>query len=51
MPPPPPSARGNTLTGISAEDLLGDEGRRVLAEMRRREALASALRPAPAAVE
>jgi hypothetical protein len=26
------------LTGISAEDLLGDEGRRVLAEMRRREA-------------
>jgi hypothetical protein len=38
MPPPPPSARGNTLTGISAEDLLGDEGRRVLADMRRREA-------------
>lgn len=41
-PPPPPSARGNTLAGVSAEDLLGDEGRRVLEDMRRREAEARA---------
>lgn len=40
--PPPPSARGNTLAGVSAEDLLGDEGRRVLEDMRRREADARA---------
>jgi hypothetical protein len=36
-PPPPPSARGNTLAGVSAEDLLGPEGRKMLEEMRRRE--------------
>lgn len=40
--PPPLSARGNTLAGVSAEDLLGDEGRRVLEDMRRREAEARA---------
>ncbi|MCL4729955.1 MAG: hypothetical protein KJ044_05880 [Planctomycetes bacterium] len=40
--PPPPSARANTLAGVSAEDLLGDEGRRVLEDMRRREAEARA---------
>jgi len=40
--PPPPSARGNTLAGVSAEDLLGEEGRRMLDEMRRRESDARA---------
>ncbi len=40
--PPPPSSRANTLAGISAEDLLGAEGRRVLEDMRRREAEAPA---------
>lgn len=38
VPPPPPASRANTLAGISAEDLLGAEGRRVLEDMRRREA-------------
>lgn len=42
MPPPPPASRGNTLTGISAEDLLGAEGRKVLDEIRKREAEARA---------
>ncbi len=37
-PPPPPAVRGNTLAGVSAEELLGEDGRRVLEEMRRREA-------------
>jgi hypothetical protein len=37
-PPAPESrARGNTLAGVSAEDLLGDEGRQLLENMRRRE--------------
>ncbi|MBX3474722.1 MAG: hypothetical protein KF754_10090 [Planctomycetes bacterium] len=40
--PPPLSSRANTLAGVSAEDLLGDEGRRVLEDMRRREAEARA---------
>ena len=35
--PPPPSARGNTLAGVSAEELLGEEGKKMLHEMRRRE--------------
>lgn len=37
-PPPDPRSRGNTLAGVSAEDLLGDEGRKLLENMRRREA-------------
>ncbi|MEE9312622.1 MAG: hypothetical protein V3V10_09450 [Planctomycetota bacterium] len=36
--PPPPGARANTLAGVSAEDLLGAEGRQVLENMRQREA-------------
>ncbi|MCA8914515.1 MAG: hypothetical protein KDB90_03815 [Planctomycetes bacterium] len=36
-PPTSPGNRGNTLAGVSAEDLLGDEGRAVLEKMRRRE--------------
>lgn len=36
-PPPDPRARGNTLAGVSAEDLLGAEGRAVLEKMRQRE--------------
>jgi hypothetical protein len=36
-PPPDSRARGNTLAGVSAEDLLGDEGRQLLENMRRRE--------------
>lgn len=35
--PPPAPNRGNTLAGVSAEELLGEEGKRMLAEMRRRE--------------
>lgn len=35
--PPEPGNRGNTLAGVSAEDLLGDEGRRMIEEMRQRE--------------
>ncbi|MDC1142245.1 hypothetical protein OAU50_04075 [Planctomycetota bacterium] len=34
--PPPPASRGNTLAGVSAEDLLGAEGRQVLENMRQR---------------
>jgi len=36
-PPPDPRSRGNTLAGVSAEDLLGAEGRAVLEKMRQRE--------------
>jgi hypothetical protein len=36
-PPTSPGARGNTLAGVSAEDLLGDEGRALLEKMRQRE--------------
>jgi hypothetical protein len=36
-PPTPPPARGNTLAGVSAEELLGDEGRALLQQMRLRE--------------
>lgn len=36
--PPSSGARGNTLAGVSAEDLLGDEGRALLEKMRQREA-------------
>ncbi|MCA8912121.1 MAG: hypothetical protein KDB82_10480 [Planctomycetes bacterium] len=36
--PPPPANRGNTLAGVSAEDLLGEEGRALLEKMRQREA-------------
>ncbi|MCB9894294.1 MAG: hypothetical protein H6839_07590 [Planctomycetes bacterium] len=36
-PPTSPGARGNTLAGVSAEDLLGAEGRAVLEKMRQRE--------------
>ncbi|MBZ0136517.1 MAG: hypothetical protein K8I27_09110 [Planctomycetes bacterium] len=36
--PTPPASRGNTLAGVSAEDLLGEEGRAVLEKMRQREA-------------
>ncbi|MCF6227572.1 MAG: hypothetical protein L3J82_02755 [Planctomycetes bacterium] len=36
--PPPPDARANTLAGVSAEDLLGAEGKQVLENMRQREA-------------
>ena len=32
-----PPSRGNTLAGVSAEDLLGEEGRALLAKMRQRE--------------
>lgn len=35
--PPPPTSRGNTLAGVSAEELLGEEGKKMLHEMRRRE--------------
>ncbi len=35
--PTPPGARGNTLAGVSAEELLGEEGRALLQQMRRRE--------------
>jgi hypothetical protein len=34
---PPPSSRGNTLAGVSAEELLGEEGRQLLEQMRKRE--------------
>ncbi|MCC6465117.1 MAG: hypothetical protein IT463_07245 [Planctomycetes bacterium] len=40
--PPPPSSRGNTLAGVSAEDLLGEEGRRIVEDVKRREAEARA---------
>lgn len=40
-PPTPPNARGNTLAGVSAEELLGEEGKRLLEELRRRESEAS----------
>jgi hypothetical protein len=36
-PAPDPRTRGNTLAGVSAEDLLGEEGRAVLEKMRQRE--------------
>lgn len=36
--PPDTRGRGNTLAGVSAEDLLGDEGRQLLENIRRREA-------------
>jgi hypothetical protein len=35
--PTSPGSRGNTLAGVSAEELLGEEGRALLQEMRRRE--------------
>src|SRR5690606_17894229 len=35
--PTPPGSRGNTLAGVSAEELLGDEGKALLQEMRRRQ--------------
>lgn len=38
-PPTSPGARGNTLAGVSAEDLLGEEGRALLEKMRQREAM------------
>ena len=36
-PPTEPGMRGNTLAGVSAEDLLGEEGRALLEKMRQRE--------------
>ncbi|MCA8917735.1 MAG: hypothetical protein KDB32_01520 [Planctomycetes bacterium] len=36
--PPDSRNRGNTLAGVSAEDLLGDEGKQLLENIRRREA-------------
>lgn len=45
--PPPSANRGNTLAGVSAEELLGEEGKRMLAEMRRREQEARNAPPPP----
>lgn len=33
----PPTSKGNTLAGVSAEDLLGEEGKQLLENMRKRE--------------
>lgn len=37
MPPPPPSVRGSTLAGVSAEELLGAEGKALMDQVKRRE--------------
>ena len=36
-PPPPPSIRGSTLAGVSAEELLGEEGKALMEQMKKRE--------------
>ena len=38
VPPPPPSFRSNTLAGVSAEELLGEEGKALMDSVKRREA-------------
>lgn len=37
LPPPPPAIRGSTLAGVSAEELLGEEGKALMDEVKRRE--------------
>lgn len=37
-PPPPPSVRTSTLAGVSAEELLGEEGKALMEQVKRREA-------------
>ncbi len=37
VPPPPPSIRGSTLAGVSAEELLGAEGKALMDQVKRRE--------------
>ncbi len=37
VPPPPPSTRGSTLAGVSAEELLGEEGKALMEQMKKRE--------------
>lgn len=37
LPPPPPAIRGSTLAGVSAEELLGAEGKALMDEVKRRE--------------
>lgn len=37
-PPPPPAVRTSTLAGVSAEELLGEEGKALMEQVKRREA-------------